>query len=114
MITKSTQIDNFKRIFEEMKLEFGAKYHDDMRTISMRVISAEIVRLETAMQNNDLPVIKKVAHKLIGSCTSLNLTQGMEISRKIERDATEGKNTKKDQGHFLAYLKCYIQFIEND
>ncbi len=108
--------DNFAAAFEEMEKENGAEFKTAMLSISQKRISIDITELEKAIADCDNPGIRKIAHKLVGSFFSLNLTNGTKLAKATETSVIDKKkeDIEKHSKNLLNYLYNYKKYLNND
>ena len=105
--------DDFKSILFHLEKKEGKQFVNSMVSIFEKRIPLDIANLENAIEKNDLNLLIKTSHFLIGSLCSMSFENGAILAKEIESysNRNESNNATRSAHQLIIYLKQALNSI---
>lgn len=105
--------DDFKKILATLEKKNGKEFIDMMLEVYRRRIPLDKIKLENALEKQDIETIKSISHLLVGSLSSMNFDKGCQIAKDLEKSVIANEKEKINEltNSLISYFKHSLEII---
>ena len=98
--------------FQEMQQLFAENFHDQVLGPALTILEAQLLELETAVQERTIRAVQQLAHKVKGAARNLGFTGLGTLAEDMEMEAKRGKLATLNQvGAFKSEVRAIQEYI---